>query len=435
MIEALKLLHPLWYFNVRSKSQKELYFPDYKQLTEEEKLLIKVDGTYESLNAADSGFQAFKKGIIKNDSSNKISYPSTGSIKDQYHFVARYFHKGWSLYFLIHRILKLQNPIKEIIAFTSSLSIKRNLLYDCIADQLPKKIVFTTNPKVSVILPTLNRYEHLKDLLVDLSRQSMPAFEVIIVDQSEPIDKKIYETFFYLPLKIIYQNFKGQWTARNEAIRASSGEFILLVDDDSRISSDWIEQHLQCLYHFRSDISAGVSFNKNLKSDKEKSFFHWAEEFDSGNAMVRRSVFTKIGLFDKAFDGYRMGDAEFGLRSYIAGLTSISNPLASRIHVPTNKGGMRYWGTRNSFKPISFWGSRPDPGVLYFFNRYFEKKYLCSFLLARIFLSYIPSTFKKKIGGIVIGLALFMIFSPFWTLTLFLNWSRVKKIKPNIEEL
>lgn len=435
MIEALKILNPLWYYNLKSKTPQEFYFPDYCQLSYKEKLLINVDATYETLSNLDSAYQAFKKGIIRIESSNKKDLGPSLSIKDQYHFVAKNFHRGWSVYFLIQRILLLKNPIKEIHAFISCISIKRNNIYLQVAEQDLKKTTFTTSPKVSIILPTLNRYEFLKDVLVDLSRQSIPPFEIIIVDQSNPKVENFYNSFMQLPLNIIYQDFKGQWTARNEAIKVSSGDYILFIDDDSRIDHDWIEQHLHCIYHFGSDISAGVSINNKSYRDTEKTFFHWAEEFDSGNAMVRRSVFSHVGLFDNSFDGFRMGDAEFGLRSYLAGLKSISNPFASRIHVPSNKGGMRYWGTRNSFKPISFLNSRPDPGVLYFFNRYFEKKYLCSFLLARIFLSYIPSTLKKTLLGSFIGLLLFIIFSPVWGLTLFLNWKKIRKFKPTIQIL
>ena len=42
---------------------------------------------------------------------------------------------------------------------------------------------------VSVVIPTLNRYTYLKDVLEDLEKQDYENFEVIVVDQSEPFQK------------------------------------------------------------------------------------------------------------------------------------------------------------------------------------------------------------------------------------------------------
>ena len=57
---------------------------------------------------------------------------------------------------------------------------------------------------VAVIIPTLNRYGYLVDVLHDLEGQDYPNFEVLVVDQSAPYDPGFYESF-RLKLKVIRQ--------------------------------------------------------------------------------------------------------------------------------------------------------------------------------------------------------------------------------------
>ena len=71
---------------------------------------------------------------------------------------------------------------------------------------------------VSVVIPTLNRYTYLKDVLEDLEKQDYENFEVIIVDQSEPFQKEFYDQFD-LNIHLIYQEEKALWLARNTAIK------------------------------------------------------------------------------------------------------------------------------------------------------------------------------------------------------------------------
>lgn len=431
MVEALKYLDPLWYFNLKSEKKAGFYFPDYRKLSPEEKLLIDFDPHYKALSLQDAAFQALKRGMLSTYPSASLDPSDANNIplSDHYRFVRKYYHSGWSLYFFFIRILMLKNPLKEIQAFIQTLPVQRASLYAKVSDQSPEEITLPEKPRISLILPTLNRYEHLKNILEDLSHQTIPASEIIVVDQSDPANKQLYDSFGNLPLTIIYQKEKGQWLARNEAVHNSTGDFILLTDDDSRVQPDWIEQHLKGLLFFKASISAGVSVPEGKMPGKDKTFFRMAEEFDSGNAMVRREVFKQTGLFDRAFDRRRMGDTEFGLRAHLAGLRSISNPLAKRNHVISHTGGMRYWGSKDAFKPIAFFGARPDPGVLYLYRKYFDKKYLFSFLLVRILLSYMPSQTGKNAAGYLAGFIFFILFSPVWIVRLLIGLRKARRME------
>jgi hypothetical protein len=52
-----------------------------------------------------------------------------------------------------------------------------------------------SNPLLSIIIPTYNRYEPLNNLLKDLEEQTYTNFEVILIDQSNPFQKELYNNF------------------------------------------------------------------------------------------------------------------------------------------------------------------------------------------------------------------------------------------------
>jgi len=81
---------------------------------------------------------------------------------------------------------------------------------------------------VSVIIPTLNRYQYLKDVLSDLEQQDYINIEVIVIDQSSPFNELFYKDF-NLDLTVKYQEERALWLARNTAVEMSKGDYILLV--------------------------------------------------------------------------------------------------------------------------------------------------------------------------------------------------------------
>src|SRR5690606_14889305 len=141
------------------------------------------------------------------------------------------------------------------------------------------------NPKISVIIPTLNRYDHLKHILQDFENQEYSNFEVVVIDQSDDYNPDFY-TDFKLDIKLIRQEEKALWLARNTGIKKASGAFIALSEDDVRILPDWISNHLKCLDFFDCNVSAGVFYPEGQQIPKERSFFAIASQFATGNAML-----------------------------------------------------------------------------------------------------------------------------------------------------
>ena len=345
-----------------------------------------------------------------------------------------YFNVIWSFYVLLIRLLTFKNPFHEISAWWKSrIAVRSNYLKEPITYSEWKNFndgFIIDKPLVSVIIPTLNRYKYLKDVLKDLEKQDYKNFELIVVDQSEPFEETFYDQFS-LQLHVIHQKEKALWLARNTAIEKAKSDFLLLFDDDSRINKYWISNHLKCLSFFDADISSGVSISTiGAEVPLHYSFFKISSQLDTGNVLIKREVFRKLGLFDRQFEKQRMGDGEFGLRAYLEGYLNISNPYADRLHLKVATGGLRQMGSWDAFRPKNIFAPRPVPSVLYFLRRYFGKKRSLFALLKTVPPSIMPYRFKKNKSMMVLGSFISVVLFPVILIQVIRSWSLAsKKIK------
>ena len=457
LFSFLKYTNQVWYFNLLPTNLLTPYFVDYRTLNKTEQGLIAIELGYNTEDAvlADAAYQAWQKGIMKLDTTYSL-YTATQikdkckpreielfegnsvkvsdnifvrDINDNYRFIRRFFNPAIAWYILLVRLLSFHNPVREVRGFLKSLMVDRFHLYKETAWALIKDEFASFNsslimgqPKVSVVIPTLNRYEYLKDVLSDLEKQDYRNFEVIVCDQSDKYNNDFYNGWI-LDLKLIRQEEKALWLARNNSIRNASGEYILLFDDDSRVKPDWITQHLKCLDYFNSDISSGVSLSAvGSKVPENYSFFRWSDQIDTGNVMFSKEMMKLTGMFDRQFEGQRQGDGEFGLRCYLLGLQNISNPLAGRIHLKAAEGGLRQMGSWDGFHPNKVFAPRPVPSVLYLSRKYFGDKLSILMLLFSVPGSIIPYRLKSnKVLKVLANLS-FVVTWPFILMQILISW-------------
>lgn len=426
----LQYVSPTWYFNLTPASGLSIFSIDFSKLSEAEKQLIAVDDGYRTMAGKyrDMAYQAIQIGFIIPPSDDAMTAEQPNCY-DNYRFLRKYYHPLWSYYVLILRLLTFHNPIVELYAWFSNRKVRRLNLYDQVYPHETRYSSFTSElvgsrPKVSVIIPTLNRYPYLTDVLRDLEKQDYPNFDVIVVDQSEPFQADFYAPF-QLNLQVIRQSEKALWLARNTAIKTSDAEYLLLFDDDSRVEPDWISQHLKALDYFQADISSGVSISLvGAKVPTNYSFFRWGDQVDTGNVLIHRRVFEKVGLFDRQFEKQRMGDGEFGLRAYLAGFKNISNPYAKRLHLKVGEGGLRQMGSWDAFRPKNWWAPRPVPSVLYFYRKYFGEKAAIYSLLVNTPPSLIPYRFKHQPHILILGWLPLIILSPILLFQIMRSWHK-----------
>jgi len=187
----LKYLKPTWYFNLKP-GVDHCYFPG-KEVLESAGVRMEMDKGFISVEAQrrDLAWRAFRQGFIAKEKEGgmdvweKVELPAT----DEYRFLRKNFHPAWVSYVLMMRLLSFKNSFREIPAFFRTKNVQRtNYVKEKI--EYPdyegfKSGLLAEKPLISVIIPTLNRYEYLKDVLSDLGKQTYTRFEVLVVDQSD----------------------------------------------------------------------------------------------------------------------------------------------------------------------------------------------------------------------------------------------------------
>ncbi len=429
----LKYIRPTWYYNLRPKFDYA-YFPTAEILAGQG-FSIAIDSDYKSTEAQnrDLAWRAFQQGFInpKTEKGMDVWTEVQLPLEDEYRFFRKNFHKLWVLYVLAFRLVTLHNPFKEIYAFWKTRKVRRQSHaqnhfsypeYDNFQSKLIKE-----EPLVSVIIPTLNRYEFLTDVFKDLEKQTYKNFEVIVVDQTDDFREDFYKGW-NLNIKFWFQEEKALWKARNEAIKAAKGTYILMSEDDIRIPENLIEQHLKTIDFFKADVSCGVFFPEGSSIPKERSYFKYAEQFATGNALLSKELFKKIGLYDRQFEKQRMGDGEFGLRLYTNGFKLISNPNAYCVDVKAPQGGLRIQGgSWDAWRPKKWNAPRPVPSVLYLSRKYFGNKLSMLMIIHSVTPSIVPYQFKRNKVLKLASLLLLPVLFPLLVYQVYKSWKLASK--------
>ena len=421
---SLKYLQSTHYFQRLTDTGHSVY-PQVTALPEWVRTPLGMDTGYVSETARhyDLSWRAVACGYI--GEAPVYTHTEPLPVIDEYRFVKKYFHPGWAVYMLLLRLLSLKNPIRELQAWLRTRKVKREPYYrnpvsypawDTFVSPL-----LASQPKVSVVIPTLNRYAALTNVLRDLEKQDYTHMEVIVVDQSDDFQAAFYAAFA-LDIKLIRQEEKALWLARNTAIQQATGSLIALSEDDVRIGPDWLSQHIKALDFFKAEVSAGVFYPQGESIPPARAYFALATQFATGNALLYRRVFKKTGLFDRQFEKQRMGDGEFGMRLYLQGIKSISNPYASCLDVKAPTGGLREMGSWDAYRPSRVFAPRPLPSVTYYYRRYFGNRAARLALLKQVPLSVMPYAFKHSKPLQAVGVLVSVLLLPLLVFQVWQSW-------------
>lgn len=260
-----------------------------------------------------------------------------------------------------------------------------------ILDREKRKDQLLKDTRVTILIPTVDRYPYLRTLLDQLQTQSIPPLEIIIVDQTprERRDIALSESYPSLPLKLVYQDNCGQCSARNYGLRLGCGDYVLFLDDDDEVDPTLIERHLQNLSRFRADVSCGVADEVGAGPLPEDfTYVRASDVFPTNNAMIRREVLRDSGLFDLAYDNGRNEDGDLGMRIYLSGRLMVLDPSISVLHHHAPYGGLRIRDARS----ITYASSRrkllhrnlPSVSEIYLEKRYFTPQQVREMLWLRV---------------------------------------------------
>ncbi len=129
-------------------------------------------------------------------------------------------------------------------------------------------------PVISVIIPCYDHERYLKEAIDSVFAQAYQDFEIVVVNDGSPGDpSKIVDEYWDPRLRLVEQENKGLAGARNFGIEKSRGKFILPLDADDKLHSEFLEKAMNTQESHRGKAvvySDFIAFWDNGSESQEK---------------------------------------------------------------------------------------------------------------------------------------------------------------------
>ena len=232
------------------------------------------------------------------------------------------------------------------------------------------------NIKVSVVIPNYNGMAYLEKCVDSLMRQTVRAFEIIIVDDASndgsvtALQKKYPsgDTWPQIRYSRCYKN-RGFCATVNDGIELSRGEYVILLNNDTEAEPGFVEalwREIRKKENTFSVAAAMLSMQDPTVMDdagdyycalgwafapaKDKAACNYDKRYRifsacGGAAIYRRDLLKKLGEFDPRHFAY-LEDVDMGWRAKLAGYENRYTPRAVVKHAGSATTGSRH----NPFK-------------------------------------------------------------------------------------
>jgi glycosyltransferase involved in cell wall biosynthesis len=195
---------------------------------------------------------------------------------------------------------------------------------------------------IAVVIPAYNAAEFISDMLESVLRQTLPADEVLVIDDGSTDDTAEIAESFGPPVRVFRRPNSRQGASRNFGVQQSECEWIAFMDADDLWKENKLERQMQELSsHPDADIcyTGRVNFTQEGETirfgqvvpappiEKFREELFRGVVFLPSSAVVRRSTFLALGGFALHFTITE--DWDMWLRLYHAGkkFASCQEPL------------------------------------------------------------------------------------------------------------
>ena len=167
--------------------------------------------------------------------------------------------------------------------------------------------------RVSVVIPTCNRADFVREAIASVLRQDYPDVEIIVVDDGSDDGTAAVVSGFGPAVQYLWQENRGVSAARNRGVAASTGELIAFLDSDDL----WLPRKVSVqVAHFAAHPEAqachadevwmrrGVRVNERRIHRKQGGWQFLAALqrclISPSAILMRRSLWDRLGGFDES---------------------------------------------------------------------------------------------------------------------------------------
>lgn len=210
--------------------------------------------------------------------------------------------------------------------------------------------------EISVVIPTKNRIDTLREVLPTLVDQTLNsnAYEIVVADSysSDGTAEFVRDLARTRPeehLRHLPGAYASRAAARNAGIAATRAPIVFFTDADILASKNLLERHVANHRDAGTTPIAvvGCDLRVNSLDDYRRQQQHpemrrplqrpWRRRiswlyFLTGNASARRDDLLRVGCFDESFTGYGHEDLELGYRLEKDGVELRYDPDAINYH-------------------------------------------------------------------------------------------------------
>lgn len=188
-----------------------------------------------------------------------------------------------------------------------------------------------SSPLVSIVVPTKNRVELLRETLNSVSRQSFDRWECLVVDDgSTDATAEMVNALARADsrIRILFRSgtLAGANVCRNIGFNASLGEFVIFLDSDDLLAAGCLTRRVEVMQRnldldfavFRADVfkeSANIPlqlWHPQRPGDDLSRFLQHECLWQTSGPIWRRSAFETFGSFDETL--LSMQDFELHVR-------------------------------------------------------------------------------------------------------------------------
>lgn len=137
--------------------------------------------------------------------------------------------------------------------------------------------------KISLIMPTIGRYDEVKIFLDSLVNQTYKNFELIIVDQNEDNSIEELKNKYNYDIKYIKSDTLGLSFNRNKGLLIATGDIVAFPDDDCEYETNTLERAVNFLYNKPKTIYSCRTVEKG-------------KDYGTGNMLLQDSDITMFNV-------------------------------------------------------------------------------------------------------------------------------------------